>query len=163
MTTKTPETCPPVEPTPLAMALVALLSASVVGVASAALQQIGWGALVFQSLLVGALLGIIMVGCVTVARLEAPRRWTVLLACLVAIAIQHGCLYRADQLARKEAVQEQVQIELFRPDWLHESPLAYFRSKATPMILLLWVLDGCLLTLAAMVIVEVSRRPVVSS
>lgn len=101
------------------------------------------------------LLGVLVLGAahgLTLARVRWPA---VLLAAVVAIFAQHYWLYASALEGRRDAVAREPAAELFRPGWSEQSFVEYMRNEATTEAIALWALDACLLTLAAVVIVEV--------
>jgi hypothetical protein len=125
-----------------------------VGVLAALPQSSGIALVGIQSLAAGALLSVILIGSAATFGAARPRWRSALVAALIAVAVQHVWLYRTALANRRTATSEQPAVELFRPGWSEQSPLEYFRAEATPSTVALWVFDACLLTGAAVAIVE---------
>lgn len=139
----------------IAAAIVAGLCA---GVIAAMPQSAGVFLVGLQSLAAGALLSVLLVGSTAMFGIGHPRWPAALLASLVAVMVQHVWLYRSAMAARRAAEAREPVVEMFRPGWTEQGFFEYMQSEATTSAALLWTLDACLLTLAAVVIVELSGR-----
>lgn len=140
-----------------------MLVGFVSGVASGALHAAGISLVAIQSLAVGAVVGVALVGLAATARLTRPRWWMALLAAMVAIATQHWWIHKQVMAGRQAAIDKQPAAALFKPDWAEQSFAEYIQSEATPRAIGLWALDACLLAAAAVGIVEVGRKTAAST
>jgi hypothetical protein len=138
------------------------------GVVSGALQQAGHSLWLLQPLGFGVALAMVFMGASAVVQRAAPL-WSVVAAGLLAVAVQHVWLYRAELQAREQAVEKQAMVELFKPGWSDEGFFTYFadygmRPNGANWVgrdwpnFVLWGIDACLLVGAAMAIVEWYRR-----
>lgn len=147
---------------------IATVAGLAVGVVSGALQQAGQSLWLLQPLGLGVAIAIVFIGAGAIRRRTIPL-WSVMVAGLVAVAIQHVWLYRAELRAREQAVEKQAMVELFKPGWSQEGFFSYFVDYGTrpnganwvgkdwPNFVL-WGIDACLLVGAAVAIVEWYRR-----
>ena len=129
-----------------------------VGVAGALLQAAEIARFGVQSLAVGAVLAVTLIGVAATIGLPRPRWRAALLASLVAVVTQHAWLYRTAMARRRDAIANQPAVEFFRPGWAEQTFVEYMQSAATTQTVALWALDACLLSAAAVVIVELSSR-----
>jgi len=143
--------------------VTALLVGLAVGIASGALHAAGISLIAIQSLAVGAVVGVALVGIAATARLARPTWRAAILAAAVAIATQHLWIHRQVMAGRRAAIDKEPAAAMFRPGWSEQSFGQYLQSEATPQAIGLWVLDACLLTAAAVGIVEVGRKTVAST
>ncbi|MCO6044884.1 hypothetical protein NG895_13305 [Aeoliella sp. ICT_H6.2] len=151
-----PQTSTPVGK--LLLVAAAVVAGGCVGVIAAMPQSAGVFLVGLQSLAAGALLSVLLVGTTAMLGSHRPRWPAALLASVVAVVVQHLWLYRSALAARKAAAARQPAVEMFRPGWTEQGFLEYMQSEATSHAILLWTLDACLLTVAAVAIVELSRR-----
>ena len=157
---------------PIAAWLVAALAIGLtVGCGSGGLQQGGYSLLVVQSLAVGGIVAVMLLGAGGILQGKPPW-WSALLAAIATVVVQHLWLYRAAMAARRAAVAESPAVELFKPGWSEQGLFSYLWEHgqqpngahwelAEWPNAVLWGLDACLLILAAVAIVGwVGRRRV---
>ena len=142
-------------PWPL-QAVAALVVGVVTGILAAQVQTSGTFRVGIQSLAAGAVLSVMLVGTLSMFHSSRPRWPVALLASMLAIVAQHYWLFRLVMKARETELALKPAGGLFRPDWANLSFLGYMQAEANGANLLWWGLDACLLTLAAVVIVEMS-------
>jgi hypothetical protein len=147
---------------------VAMVAGLAVGIVSGALQQSGQSLWLLQPIGLGVALAMVFIGASAVRQRVAPL-WSVVVAGLVAVAIQHVWLYRAELQARQQAVAKQAIVEMFKPGWSNEGFFSYFveygaRPNGANWVgrdwpnFVLWGIDACLLVGATVTIVEWYRR-----
>ncbi len=136
------------------MAMGAILAGVGVGVVSAMFQQAGFSLVGIQSIAVGTALGVLLLGMTSLAHASRTAWFAVAIACCCAIATQHIWLYNMAMASRADEIRRKPAAELFRPGWSEESLFDYLSAEAEPWRVGLWLVDGCLLTIAAVVIVN---------
>ncbi|QDU57956.1 hypothetical protein [Aeoliella mucimassa] len=141
---------------PLQLAAAVLVGA-LVGMLAAMPQVAGYFRVGVQSLLAGLVLGVMLIGVLTMARAARIHWITPLLAAIVAVFAEHYWLYLTALRLRREALAKQPAAGLFRPGWAEEGFFSYMSSEATSTALMWWSLDACLLAAAAVGIVVLSN------
>lgn len=135
---------------------LALLAGMFVGIAAGALQRLGIALFGVQSLLVGAALGVMLAGVMSLLR-HARGWWLALLTgWFVVVVTQHYWIYQAEITSRVAAIERQPGAAFFKPGWTEESFAAFLWQSATPAAATLWAVDACLILFAAGVIVGLS-------
>lgn len=143
--------------------LAGVVAGLAVGCASGAVQQAGQSLLVLQSMAVGAIAAVVLLGVAGMMQ-RTPPVWAGLVTGVVTVATQHVWLYRAAMEARRRAVNEQAAVELFKPGWSEENFLVYLWNVGSQPNgalgalgewpnSLLWGIDGLVVTLSSMLVV----------
>lgn len=142
----------------MAFAFAALVSGAAAGSVTAMIQSRGVFLVGLQSLGIGLFMGLLLLGMSAVHARRLPRWPVALLAGIIAVVVEHVCLYRFALAGRRDAVARKPAVEFFRPGWSEQSFWSYFAEEATMQAVLWWTLDAVLLVAAAVVIVEMTFR-----